>query len=75
MKQPDFQLATILSQPFEQNTYIARLRDRKDCVVIDPGLEPDKILAYLDKQAIVPAAILNTHGHSDHVAGNGALKK
>jgi glyoxylase-like metal-dependent hydrolase (beta-lactamase superfamily II) len=75
VKQPDFQLGTILSQPFEQNTYIARLRDRKDCVVIDPGLEPEKILAYLEKEAIVPAAILNTHGHSDHVAGNGALKK
>ena len=49
MKQPDFQLATILSQPFEQNTYIARLRDRTDCVVIDPGYEPDKILAYLEQ--------------------------
>lgn len=75
MKQPDFQLATILCQPFEQNTYIARLRDRADCVVIDPGLEPDKILDYLEKQRLVPAAILNTHGHSDHVGGNGALKK
>jgi glyoxylase-like metal-dependent hydrolase (beta-lactamase superfamily II) len=75
VKQPDFQFATILSQPFEQNTYIARLRSRKDCVVIDPGLEPEKILDYLDKQGIIPAAILNTHGHSDHVAGNGAVKK
>ena len=24
---------------------------------------------------VVPAAILNTHGHSDHIAGNAALKE
>jgi hydroxyacylglutathione hydrolase len=72
---PDIQLATIVSQPFEQNTYVARLKGRNDCLVVDPGLEPDKIIGYLDQQNLVPAAILNTHGHSDHIAGNAALKK
>ncbi len=75
MKQPDFQLTIILCQPFEQNTYIARLHDRADCVVVDPGLEPEKIVDHLEKQRLTPVAILNTHGHSDHVGGNGALKK
>ncbi len=75
MKPPDFQFATILSHPFEQNTYVARLKDRSDCVVIDPGLEPAKIIGYIEQQRLVPAAILNTHGHSDHVAGNAAVKK
>ena len=69
MKQPDLQLTTILSRPFEQNTYIARLRTRTDCVIIDPGLEPEKIIRYLEQQGLAPAAILNTHGHSDHIAG------
>jgi hydroxyacylglutathione hydrolase len=72
---PDFQLVTILSQPFEQNTYIAQLRDRTDCVVIDPGLEAEKIVRHLEKAKLTPAAILNTHGHSDHIGGNGAIKK
>ena len=75
MKQPDLQLATILSHPFEQNTYVARLRGRTDCVVVDPGLEPAKIIRHLDQQGLVPAAILDTHGHSDHVAGNAAVKQ
>ena len=75
MKQHDFQLTTIVSQPFEQNGYVARLQGRDDCLVIDPGLEPEKILRYLDNHKLVPAAILNTHGHSDHIGGNAALKK
>ena len=68
------QVATIVSIPFEENAYIARIEGRADCVVIDPGLEPDKIIAHLDENGLVPAAVLNTHGHSDHIAGNADLK-
>jgi glyoxylase-like metal-dependent hydrolase (beta-lactamase superfamily II) len=64
-----------VSAPFEENTYIAHLEGRSDCVVVDPGLEPDEILAYLERARLEPAAILITHGHSDHIAGNGALKE
>jgi len=75
VKQSEMQITTILSHPFEQNTYIARLRGRNDCVVIDPGLEPDKIVRHIELQGIEPAAILITHGHSDHIGGNAELKK
>ena len=75
MKQHDFQLITVVSLPFEQNGYIARRQGRDDCLVIDPGLEPEKILRHLDDHKLAPAAILNTHGHSDHIGGNAALKK
>jgi hydroxyacylglutathione hydrolase len=75
VKSPDLQLATIVSRPFEQNSYVAHLLGRTDCVVIDPGLEPEKIIRYLDEQKLTPAAILITHGHSDHIGGNAALKK
>jgi hydroxyacylglutathione hydrolase len=75
VKPRDFHIATIVSHPFEQNTYVARLKDRNDCVVIDPGLEPAKILHHLDQAKLVPSAILNTHGHSDHIGGNAAMKQ
>ncbi|MCO6044463.1 MBL fold metallo-hydrolase [Aeoliella sp. ICT_H6.2] len=68
-------ITTILSQPFGENTYILGIPGRSDCVVVDPGFEPDKIFAELDTQNLVPAAILNTHGHSDHIAGNEAMKQ
>lgn len=68
------QIATVVSLPFEENTYILHRQGRADCIVIDPGLEPAKIIRYLDEHGLAPAAILCTHGHSDHIAGNAALK-
>ncbi len=32
-------------------------------------------MEYLDREGLTLAAILNTHGHVDHIAGNAALKK
>ena len=75
MKEPEFRLATVVSLPFQENAYVAQLEGRSDCLVIDPGLEPEKILAHLDGHGLIPAAILNTHGHSDHIGGNAALKE
>jgi glyoxylase-like metal-dependent hydrolase (beta-lactamase superfamily II) len=68
-------LKTIVSAPFDENTYVAWLDGHSDCLVIDPGLQPNRILKVLDTEGLTPAAILNTHGHSDHIAGNGAMKE
>jgi len=71
----DFQLATIVSDDFQENCYVAHLRGRNDCLVIDPGLEPRRIVEQLERNRLTPAAILNTHGHADHIAGNADLKR
>ena len=68
------QIHTIVSMPFEENTYILWLPGRHDCLVVDPGLEPDLIFDFLSEQDLKVAAILNTHGHADHIAGNAPLK-
>lgn len=68
------QIQTIVSMPFAENTYVAWIEGRADALVIDPGTEPDAILAFLEDRGLTPAAILNTHGHADHIAGNAALK-
>ncbi len=67
-------IGRIESLPFGENTYIAHVDGRNDCIVIDPGFEPESIIEYLLEHALTPAAIVCTHGHSDHIAGNGALK-
>ena len=75
MGRPEIRITAVVSAAFEENCYIARLGGRRDCLVIDPGLEPERIIEHLEASALTPGAILNTHGHIDHFAGNEALKK
>lgn len=65
----------IVSAPFQQNSFVLRRQGGTDCLIVDPGFEPDKILQHIAAAQLTPVAILNTHGHSDHIAGNAAMKK
>ena len=75
MRIADLIVSSIESQPFAENTYVANRDGQADCVIVDPGFEPDKILDYIRSESLTPVAILNTHGHSDHIAGNAAIKQ
>jgi hydroxyacylglutathione hydrolase len=72
---PAIQIHPVTSAPFEENTFIAHIEGENECLVFDPGLEPDKIIRMLNSQKLTPAAILITHGHYDHIAGISALKR
>lgn len=61
--------------PFEENSYVVHLDSRRDCLIVDPGLEPDLIVDYVVERGLSPASILITHGHADHIGGNHALKQ
>ena len=65
----------VVSRPFSENTYLAHLSGRSECIVIDPGFEPQLILDEIANRRLTPQAILCTHGHLDHIAGNEALKR
>ena len=68
-------IQTIVSMPFEENTYVVWRPGRRDALVIDPGLQPELILEVLSDEGLTAAAILNTHGHPDHIGGNEAMKR
>jgi glyoxylase-like metal-dependent hydrolase (beta-lactamase superfamily II) len=70
----DLVIATIVSAPFSENTYIVSRSGFREALIIDPGLDLEMITNQLSEQKLDPAAILNTHGHADHIAGNEALK-
>ena len=61
---------------FETNCYILRgTETAKDCLVIDTGLQDDQLVEFLKQHNLNPVAVVLTHGHPDHAAGVGALRK
>ena len=71
---PDYTIEAIESAPFAQLCYVAWLAGRSDAIVVDPGFDTKSVLRLLGDERLQAAAILNTHGHVDHIAGNAALK-
>ena len=61
------------------NCYVISCEETKESAVIDPGLENDaeakQILEYIKQNGLQVKYIINTHGHTDHVAGNAVIKK
>ena len=51
----------------EANCWIVRAAGSRETVLIDPGDEPERILAAVE--GLVPVAIVLTHAHWDHVLG------
>jgi hydroxyacylglutathione hydrolase len=71
----DYTVETVESAPFSQNSYILWREGRRDAVVFDPGFDTWSIRERLEQHGLSLAAILNTHGHADHIAGNLAMKQ
>jgi len=67
-------IQTVVSQLFGENAYVVHARGQRECAVIDPGFDACAIQDRVEKSGLVPTVILNTHGHADHIAGNGWLK-
>jgi len=57
------------------NCYVIGCDDTKEGAVIDPGGNPDRIPALVEKVGVQPTYIINTHGHADHIEANGEVKK
>ena len=66
------QIHTLPLGDYQTNCYILHQEGNRDCVVIDPGYEPEIILSYLSEKGLTLQAILLTHGHFDHV---GAVRE
>ena len=62
----------VIVGPLHTNCYLVTYGNKT--VIIDPGAHPNKIIAGLTELKLTPAAIINTHGHWDHVMANNELK-
>ncbi len=73
MSKRETRIEAFLSPPFEQWAYLLWKSDRTGAIVVDPGFRTDPILEFLKRENLELVGILNTHGHSDHIAGNQAM--
>src|SRR5690554_7060151 len=64
--------------PIQENTYLA-IDDERNVVIIDPGCyfeeERQLLRDYISKNELKVLALLNTHGHLDHIMGNAFVKR
>ena len=63
-------IRTIVVSPLESNCYLVGDEDTKEIFIIDPGGDYKKIKSVIDKDRLKPKAVINTHGHGDHIGAN-----
>lgn len=55
----------------EANCYIVGDESTKEAFIIDPGGDCKEIKKVVDHEHLKPKAIINTHGHGDHIMADG----
>lgn len=63
-------IKTITVGPLESNCYLAGDESTKEIFIIDPGADYEVIKGIIDKGGLKPKALINTHGHGDHIGAN-----
>lgn len=64
---------TLAVGPLQVNCFIVVCKKTRDALVVDPGDEAERILNMLRDDDLQLKAIVNTHGHFDHIGGNRLL--
>lgn len=66
-------LKTLIVGPLAVNCHVLSCDETGECVVVDPGDEGERILAFLDEAGLRCRWVVDTHGHADHVGANAAV--
>jgi glyoxylase-like metal-dependent hydrolase (beta-lactamase superfamily II) len=61
--------------PVAENTFLVRAQGADRAVMVDPGDEPDRLLAAVQELGVGLDAILLTHTHFDHVGAVAPVAK
>ena len=61
--------------PLSTNCYVVWRDGSNVAAVIDPAAHAERIAGRLEQNGLTCGAIINTHGHPDHIGANGALRR
>lgn len=64
-------VACFVLGPLENNTYLVWDPATADAVVVDPAPGCEAVAETVERKGLSLKAVLNTHAHFDHAAGNG----
>jgi glyoxylase-like metal-dependent hydrolase (beta-lactamase superfamily II) len=67
-------VTTFVNGRWKENCYIAATPEG-DAVVIDPGSQADDLISLVQQQGWRIHAVINTHGHFDHIGAVAAIKE
>lgn len=67
-------LETLVTGSFVENGYVVWQEGSDEAVVVDPGAEPERWVAWFEDNKLVPKMVLGTHCHLDHVGAVAALQ-
>lgn len=67
------EVTTFVNGRWKENCYIAS-NAAGDAVIVDPGSQADDLLALIEQSGWRVHAIINTHGHFDHIGAVQAVK-
>ena len=71
----EIEIRCIVVGMIQTNCYIVYDKEIRQAVIADPGDQAEEIAACVEKIGVSVAAILLTHGHSDHFKGLADLKE
>lgn len=68
-------IETLAVGAFQENSYLLIDEQGGECVLIDPGAEPERLIAAVEKSRASLRAMWITHAHIDHLGAIAGVKR
>ena len=70
----DLIVRRVVVLPFVENVYIVGSQAAGECMVLDPGAQPERIMYEVEHLGLTVKLIVNTHGHGDHTSAVAGVR-